>query len=262
MLPRKRLPQHLQTWDIMWAPTGPEFPAECSNGFFLRMGPGDPFFETQKIWGNEYVFIHIYDQKIWNNMEKWMCFFIQYLWFLHLKMGKNSKNSMVLSWGNNADVRVIWVYCGISQRLANRFGGLWGIHNFINHKSSKAPQTPVINHATFSEKCSSSFSETIVRRGQDLRKWPPLAIANSVWREGQKTEVKGFKMSQTRSKSLNPPVRVEATDIPQQAQNQFRFGYYIYMCVCVFIYLYVYHDLSIYSYIGTYTHTRIYIYTE
>ena len=79
-------------------------------------------------------------------------------------------------------------------------------------------------------------------------------------REGQKTEVKGFKMSQTRSKSLNPPVRVEATDIPQQAQNQFRFGYYIY--VCVFIYLYVYHDLSIYSYIGTYTHTRIYIYIQ
>jgi hypothetical protein len=88
----------------------------------------------------------------------------------------------------------------------------------------------------------------------------PAGHCQFSWREGQKTEVKGFKMSQTRSKSLNPPVWVEATDIPQQAQNQFRCGYYIYVCVCVLIYLYVYHDLSIYSYIGTYIHTHIYIY--
>ena len=88
----------------------------------------------------------------------------------------------------------------------------------------------------------------------------PAGHCQFSWREGQKTEVKGFKMSQTRSKSLNPPVRVEATDIPQQAQNQFRFGYYICVCVCLFIYMFIMIYLSIA--ISARIHTHVYIYIQ
>ena len=89
------------------------------------------------MWDNEFVFINIHG--------------------LSILGGKNSKNPLLNSgsiMGIQCGYEVIDVCCRISQRLSKHLRVCGGIHNFINHKSSK-----------ICEKCNSS-SESIERRGR------------------------------------------------------------------------------------------------